>query len=173
MTKATDQYEELIKLLAVFTEAENRINAAQNAANEALLEAVDDAKSEFAQAQKARDEAEAAVKLLSQRHPEWLDGRTIKTPYGTVRFTRTTSLEVPDEDVTVTLIKATRSAEELATFIRTKEVPNKQALELCTDDELKKLGVCRVVTDSIKVSAAKVDLGKAGKTSTTKEKGKA
>lgn len=166
--KDTTHYEGLISLLAVFTEAEIRLALIQGRANEALMDTLDGAKKEFAELQAARDGAEAEIKDLAKRHPEWCDGRTIKTPYGTVKFTRTTSLEIPNPEVTLTLIKASSDAEFRARAVRVIEEPAKEALENLDDEALAKLGVKRVVSDSITVKPAKVDMGKAGKPATGK-----
>jgi hypothetical protein len=168
--KETNHYEALIGLLAVFTEADNRLTKIQTQANEALIDTLDGAKKEYAELQAARDGAEAEIKDLAKRHPEWLaDSRTIKTPYGTVKFTETTSLEIPNPEVTLTLIKHLPDAELRERLIRTVEEPAKEALEAMKDDELAALGVRRIKTDSVTVKAAKVEMGKAGKPGTTKE----
>lgn len=166
--KDTTHYEGLISLLAVFTDADNRLNKIQTQANEALIDTLDGAKREFAELQAARDGAEAEIKDLAKRHPEWCDGRTIKTPYGTVKFTRTTSLEIANPEVTLALIKASPDAEFRVRAIRTIEEPAKEALEALDEASLAKLAVRRVATDSITVKAAKVDMGKAGKPAAAK-----
>jgi len=167
--KGTDHYEALIGLLAVFTDADNRLNKIQTAANEALIDTLDGAKREYAELQAARDGAEAEIKDLVKRHPEWLpEGRTIKTPYGTVKLTEATSLEIPNPEVTLTLIKTLGDPDLRGRLIRTVEEPAKEALETMPDDDLAKLGVRRVKTDSISVKAAKVEMGKAGKPGNTK-----
>lgn len=168
--KKTSHYEALIDLLAVFTDADNRLAKIQTQANEALIDTLDAAKKEYAELQAARDGAEREIKDLAQRHPEWLaDSRTIKTPYGSVKFTETTSLEIPNPEVTLTLIRALPDDELKNRLIRTVEEPAREAMETMKDDELASLGVRRVKTDSVSVKAARVEMGKAGKPGTTKD----
>lgn len=108
---------------------------------------------------------EAEIKQLFARNPQWLtDGeKTVKTPFGSVSSRRSTSLDIPDEEATVTLLelRAVRQTDfDAGLFIRIKKVPNYEALESLPDDELSKLGVTRVTTDRITVKPAKVDAAK-------------
>lgn len=161
------EYQALIQLLAVYTEATNRLAEIQTIANDSLLESLDEQKGDYATYQLALDNAEKAIKDLAAAHPEWLDGRTIKTPYGAVRFTRAKSLVIPDGEITLRLIR-THLGDRSATYVRTVEEPNKEALDTLDDETLAKLGVQRVETDSLKVTPAKVDMGKAAKKSEKK-----
>ena len=156
------EYQALIQLLAVYTEATNRLAEIQTIANDSLLESLDEQKGDYATYQLALDNAESAIKNLAIAHPEWLDGRTIPTPYGKVKFTRASSLDIPDKEVTVLLIKA-HLGEQSSTFIRTKEEPNKDSLATLDDAVLAKLGIKKVEADSITITPAKVDMGKAAK----------
>ena len=133
------------------------------------METLDDSKKDFAQSQSARDSAEEAIKALAATHPEWMDGRTIKTPYGSVKFTRVESLVIPDPDNTLTLIRASFPPSWVSEYIRVTEEPAKEKLETLTDEELASIGVKRLKTDSITVKAAKVDMGKAAKSPKAKE----
>jgi hypothetical protein len=152
----------LIDLLAVYSEASVRLSELQARADATLLETVDGERKEFAELSTALENADTAIKELAGKHPEWADGRTIKTPYGTVRFTRTTKLEVPSPEATVALIRATIKGRNPVEFIRMREEPDLEALGRLDDALLAKVGVIRKTSDSVTIKPAKVDLGKSG-----------
>jgi hypothetical protein len=156
------EYKALIDLLAVFSEASVRLSELQARADAALLETVDGERKEFAELSTALEETDKAIKDLATKHPEWADGRTIKTPYGTVRFTRTTKLKVPSPEATVALIRSKIKDHDPTEFIRTREEPDLEALDRLDDSILAKVGIIRETTDSVSIKPAKVDLGKTG-----------
>ena len=160
--KDTNDYSNLANLLSVHTEAAIRLAEIQSQADSTLMESLDELKPEHVQAQTALEESEAAIKLLAKSHPEWMDGRSIKTPYGTVRFTRSTKIEVANEEATITLIRATY-LDGADVYLRVATELNLETLELLPEADLAKLGLSRVTTDSVSVKPAKVDMGKASK----------
>lgn len=164
-----DTYKNLVDLLAVYSECAARLASLKGIADAALLETVDEHRADFADAQGAMDAAEKAIREIVAAHPEWLDGRTIATPYGKIRLTKTTKLVVANPDATIALIRvyAARDRLEEKAFIRVVEEPNLETLATLDDGLLAKLGISRVVADSIKVSPAEIDMGKA--TKATKE----
>ena len=119
------------------------------------------------------------MEQIAKSHPEWFDGRrSIKTPYGTVKLTKTTKLEVPNEEAAIARLereafarypgedavaKAAR-ASFLDQYTRTTRALNKEALESEDDAFLKLIGVSRATEDSFSAKAATIDLGKAVKT---------
>jgi hypothetical protein len=80
-----------------------------------------------------------------------------------VRFTRTTGLQIADAAATVALIKQKYGDGLAAKMIRKVEEPAVEQLEPLKDEELQKIGVRRITTDSITVKAAKVEMGKGSK----------
>lgn len=159
---SADSYANLVNLLAVYTEASIRLTELQAAADSTLMEALDESKPEYVQARTAVEQAEEAIKELAKAHPEWMTGRAIKTPYGTVKFTRGTRVESLNEEATITLIE-TVFAERQEAFLRQTTELNLETLATLSDDELALIGMRRVTEDSVSVKPAKVDMGKAAK----------
>jgi hypothetical protein len=174
----TEDFQNLVNLLAVFTEASNRLAQLQTDANNQLLDALDEIKVDYAKLQETVTQAEAAMELIALKHPEWFAvKRSIKTPYGTVSLRKATRLDVPNEEATIILIKhlaekrARDQAQAIAgapvepfdasTFIRTKEELDLEALEKLDDATLAQLRIKRVQDDKFSVKPATLDLGKA------------
>jgi len=162
----------MVNLLAVYSDASNRLTELESSANAALLTIVDEHKTEYAQLQKALTDAESALELIALAHTEWFgeNRKSIKTPYGAVKFRRGAKLVVKNEEATVLLIQ--REGErnpEFNDYLRKVETLNIEALERCDDATLKKLRIERVVEDSFSVVPAKVDMGKAVKEAAEKE----
>jgi hypothetical protein len=159
-----DDFKNMLDLLAVYTEAQNRLSTMETDASEHLLDFVDDVRGEYSQAQRALTESEAAIISIAGKHPEWFgDKRTIKTPYGQVSCRRTAKLEVPNEEATIILIQNSDLSDD--EYLRQNVALNLEALERLEDAELKRLRIRRVTDESISVKAGKVDLGKAVKES--------
>ena len=165
------EYKNLVDLLAVYSEANTRMLALQSQMQDQYLELIDGGKAEYAELQAKLAETEAALETLALTHPEWFpEGRkSIKTPYGAVKLTTATSLEVRNEEATIILIE--RDPALAAKCLRQKTELNREALEQLTDQELKALRVVRVQSQSFKVEPAKLDMGKAVKEA-AKAKGK-
>lgn len=170
-------FQEVVNLLAVFSEATSRLAEIEATANAQLLELIDDHKAEYSKLQEACRKAEAALEVICRSHPEWFkSAKTIKTPYGSVSFRTGTSLAVTNDEATVKLLRAeeerTRTQRHLDAqtpvfdakqFIRMVELPNLEALEKLDDSTLAKFMVKRVSADSFTAKGAKVDFGKAVK----------
>lgn len=170
-TSDSPDFAEMVKLLAVFSEAASRLAEIEAEANSALLQLIDEHKAEYAKLQEAQKAAETALEAIARTHPEWFSAaRSIKTPYGKVSFRTGTSLRVENDEATVKLIYAEEArinaqgtpfiAED---YIRVQEVPNIEALEKLDDALLARFMVKRVSADSFSVTPAKVDFGKAVK----------
>lgn len=160
-------FERLVELQQLFAQSDTALDQVQVDADRALSATTDRAKQSYAAAKTLRDEAEAEIRTLVGRHPEWLDGRTIRTPYGSIEFRKSSKLEVASDEATVALIDAiytrpgaTHRPDQL---VRTVREPNLEVLDTLSDDELKKVGIVRKSTESITVKRAKVELGKKGK----------
>lgn len=159
---ATPDFEEVIKLLAVFSAASNTLRQIEADANGELLEMIDEFKKDYAAAQEAATKAESALETICRAHPEWFQtARSIKTPYGKVQFHRGTKLDIANAEATCRLLRATLGDEQAKPYIRSVEEPDKEALEVLPDDQLARVMVKRVVDDSFSATAAKVDFGKA------------
>ena len=161
----TADFENMVRLLSVLTESTNQLNALQNEANEGLLEILDDGISTYAKLQQAATEAESALELIARKHPEWFEvKKSIKTPYGTLKFTESTVIEIPNEEVTLILIDNESRADatfDPAKFKREVITVNVEALEGLDDVTLARLRCKRVTKQNFKVTPATLDMGKA------------
>lgn len=165
----SQDYKNLIDLQAVHSAATQRIAEITASLQEEYLALVDDVRIDYAAAQQKISEAEAALELLARSHPEWFgDKRGIKTPYGTVKFHTGTSLDVPNEEVSILLIEE-HAPMDAAKYLRTEKKLNLEALSELTDEQLKALRINRIKTDNFSVKAATIDLGKAVKQAEEKE----
>lgn len=152
-------YSNLIDLLAVYSDATDRLAELQSRLNDDQRSLVDDARDEYVELQTKLGEAEAAVEVICRRHPEWFKkAKTLKTLYGAAGFRETTRVIVPDERAAITLITA---AGRDADFVRTVRELDLEALEKLGDDELAKFGLIRKTDNAFSLKPAKLDLGKA------------
>lgn len=183
MPEPTDDYQNLVNLLAVFSEATGQMATLEGSINAAYLDIVDDHKTEYAALQKTLTESEGALITLAKQHPEWFaEAKTIKTPFGEVHSQKTTTHTVSNETATIELIKHARDraaqfgndgkAETLKTILKVEESINlKRCAELTEKDlqgygiDLQHLGISRTNEESITVKPAKVSLGQAVKAS--------
>lgn len=164
-TPATPEFQNAIDLLAVLTEASNRLALIEAAADQEFIEIVDEFKKEFAQAQEAATKATSALETICRSHPEWFQtARTIKTPYGKVSFHRATRLEIPDEEATCRLLVAILGETDAASFIRHHQEADKEALALLPPETLARVMVREVVEDHFTAAPAKMEFGKAVQT---------
>lgn len=168
--KNEDDFKNMVDLLAVYSEAANRMSVLQSEINGELLELVDGKKSEYSQLQKALTESETALELLARKHPEWFaEKKSIKTPYGEVKFHSSSKLKVKNEELSIYLIEEMVAA-DTTIYIREEKHLNLEALEKLDDDVLMRMKIERVRDDSFSVKEAKLDLGKAVKEAAKKEK---
>ena len=163
-------YKNLIDLLAVFSEAKQRLAALELDAQSEFTGIIDEARKPYTDAQIAVTQSEAAIVAIAEAHPEWFAARrSLKTPYGTVSVRKTTKLAIPNEEATILLIKQRFDGEKAADFVRSAEALDLEALEKLDDRELKALRIKRVTDDSISLREAKIDLGKAVKATESEE----
>jgi len=156
-------YKNLVDLMALHAEAHGRMAALEAELQQEWLELVDKRRKEYADLQHTIADSQESIEVLATLNPQWFEkAKTLKTPYGTVAFRKTTKLNVKNEEVTIVLIEQ-RGEEEVGLYVRTKKELNLEALEKLDDAELKKFRITRETTESCTVKAAKVDLGKAVK----------
>lgn len=162
-----DDYKNLIDLLAVFSEGRQRLATLELEAQSEFTEIVDTHRAEYAELQSKISQAEAAIDEIATRHPEWFtEKRHVKTPYGTVKVTRTTKLKVSNEEAAILRIEHAGHGEK---FIRTEKALNLEALEALSDDELKAFGIIRIRDENVSVKEATIDFGKAVKAAEKQE----
>jgi hypothetical protein len=154
-------FADLVNLFAALTKSENNLARLQQVLDSQHLETVQGHMEAYKEIQTLIGECEAAIKVIAARNPQWFeDKKSIAMPVGELKRTTSTSIEIADEEITMTLI---RNAGRAAEFIKTSHVISKEALELLKDEDLKKFGVKRVVEHNYKCAPASVDLGKAVK----------
>ncbi|MDB6125477.1 MAG: hypothetical protein JWQ71_4470 [Pedosphaera sp.] len=163
--KDSNEFANMVSLLAVYSEASNRLEELQSEINREFLESVDEHQTEYAGLQETLTRTEAALEAVALTHPAWFQTKkSIKTPYGTL--TTSKKLHVPNEEVTLVLLEAESKADakfQVGHFIRNTPELNLEALEKLDDDMLARLRIHRVTDQNFKVDAAKVDMGKAVK----------
>lgn len=162
----SEDFTNLVNLLSVFSEATHKLDEMQANLNGELMLVIDQYKADYAAMQKTLTEAETALEVIATRHPEWFtEKKGLKTPYGTVKFTRSNPLVVPNEELTIELIE--RDAHGLGldpeNLIREVKTLNLEVLETLTPEHLKAFRCKREAKENFSVVAAKVDLGKAVK----------
>jgi hypothetical protein len=177
--KNPDDFKNLVDLLAVFSEATNRLDDLSADVNQSVIEVVDEHKAEYASLQQKLVEAEGALEILARRHPDWFVAKkTIKTPYGSVSLKdNPPKLETANAEVSIVLIEAEIKAEEAAKpgtvspkrkLLRQHTELNLEALGQLNDAELAAYRITRTQSDTFGVKAAKLDLGKAVKEAAAK-----
>jgi hypothetical protein len=177
--KNPDDFKNLVDLLAVFSEATNRLDDLSVDVNQSIIELVDEHKAEYASLQQKLVEAEGALEILARRHPDWFVAKkTIKTPYGSVSLKdNPPKLDAPNAEVSIVLIEAEIKAEEATRpgivspkrkLLRQHTELNLEALGQLNDAELAAYRITRTQSDTFGVKAAKLDLGKAVKEAAAK-----
>lgn len=168
MNNPSDSYTNLVNLQAIHSEAHARMAELESMLQQAWLDIVDSYRPEYAKIQEAIATSEEGIEYLATINKQWFEkSRTLKTPYGTVGFRRVTKLEVKNEDVTIALLE--QIGEDGLPFLVPSKKLNLEALEKLDDEELARIRVARVTTDSCQVKPAKIDLGKAVKAAAQSE----
>lgn len=168
-TIETKDYKNLISLLSIGAEATARMDELQNSLHQAWLEMVDTMRTEYAKLQNTIASAEQAIEDAADLNPQWFKKqKSLKTPYGTVSYRKTTKLEVPNEEVSILLLE--QLGQDGLPFLKTEKKLVLEALEKLDDQELERLRLRRATTQSFSVKYAKPDLGKAV-AAAAKEKG--
>ncbi len=163
-TIADDQsYISLVGLISAHAQLAVRLAEMQNIADMTLQDAAELMRVEHATLQERQGALEGQIELIVRQHPEWFEKRkSIVTPGGTVKLTSTTSLEVANEELSITLLETHFGSEnECEAYLRRKTTLNLEALEQLDDTDLKRLKIRRVTADKFSVTPAKVNLGKA------------
>ena len=166
-TQATD-YDNLVDLLAVLTEANNQMAVLQAEANDAMLQIVDEHKKDYAKLQQIKADTEAALEIIARKHPEWFaKKKSLTTPFGAVSLkTNPPKLEVKNEELSIVLLEqeAERNPEfKVAGFIEVKKVLRLDVLAGEEDAFLKKFRIHRTQEDTFSAKPATLKLGEAVK----------
>lgn len=160
-------FDNAINLLAVLGEARRRLDVLEREIEEGYLAIVADKRERYAKLQSTISETEAALEVIARRNQVWFaDAKTVKTPYGAVKFTSSKELVVANEEASIVLIEAAGRPE----LLRRKTELNREALAELDDAELAKFGLARKAKENLKVVTDVVDLGKAVKSVEKSEK---
>jgi hypothetical protein len=153
-------YKNLIDLMAIYAESSARMDELEADLNQAWLDLVDARRADYSKLQLTLSKAEEAIKELSIVNPQWFAKvKTLRTPYGTVAFRRSTKLEVKNEEASIILLE--QLGQDGLPFLKTEKTLVLEALEKLDDAELECLRIRRVESESCTIKAAKPDLGKA------------
>lgn len=170
-------FQNLVNLLAVYTEAHNQLAACQNQANEQMLEILDDIKPDYAALQSTITKTEAALETICLLHPDWFtEKRTIRTAFGTVKLSKSPPhLVVSNEELTLLLVKQlhgqpigapdpeTGEPQQLFSApdaIRIRETLNLEYLAQFDEATLARLRITRAQDHTFTAKPATLDLGK-------------
>lgn len=163
-------YKNLIDLMALYADGVNRLAELENELLQEHLAMVDTRRKDYADLQQKIADSQESIETLATLNPQWFaKAKTLKTPYGTIAFRKTTKLNVKNEEASIILIeqqieKLEGADKEAAEgYIRTNKELDLEALEKLPDVDLKKFRITRETTESCTVKAAKIDLGKAVK----------
>ncbi|HEY3913656.1 MAG TPA: host-nuclease inhibitor Gam family protein [Verrucomicrobiae bacterium] len=160
------EYREMLDLLAVHSESTNQLAVIQAECNDELLAIMDPRRDQFADLTVAIRDAEVALEAIARQHPEWFgDKKSVKTPYGTVKFHASKVIEADDEKLSVALIEEACQFD----YLRQIHVLNIESLEKLTDKQLEQFRLRRVEKKNFSVKPATVDLGKAISTADSEE----
>jgi Bacteriophage Mu Gam like protein len=159
-TDSAKHYKSLVDCQAIHTEATNRLAKLEATLLDDYLTSVDALRKDYTNLQEAISKSEAAIRDIALMHPEWFaEVKTVTTPYGSVQSRSGTKLEVGNEEVTIALI--TQLGPDAAPFLRQEITLNLEALESLSDDELGRIRVKRVSSESLVIKPTKPNLGKA------------
>lgn len=166
----TDHYKDVVDNLSILLDATNQQTALETRINQGYLDLVDEHREEYAKLQEAISKVNANIEAIALVNPQWFEQKkTLTTPYGEVKSRKSTTLEVPNEEVTIVLLE--QLGPEAAAFIRTKKELNLEALEQLSDEELKRIRITRVVKETITAKPKQIDMGKAAKSAEKRAKG--
>jgi hypothetical protein len=164
-------FENVINLLSVLGEANRQLDALTRQIEVGYIALVNPQRERYAKLQGTVTETEAALEVIARRNPQWFDDKkSVTTPFGGVKFTKSSELVVADENISVQLVLALAGKDGAAKYLRTVQVLNKEALDELTDAELAKFGVLRKAKENFKAATDVVNLGKAVKAAERSDK---
>jgi hypothetical protein len=157
------QYNRLNELLSDFSSASTALERAEANIKTVQLEAAKTLLPEFAQLKIAVADLEEKLKCQCEEHYQALfpeDKRTHNTPFGAVKYHKSTSLEYEDEEkvvLKIQLVCAKEAKQAKPRFaedqiLRTLQEPNLEALTTLDDAVLALFGIVRVTKDNFKAT---------------------
>jgi predicted nuclease with TOPRIM domain len=171
--KTSTEYTNMLDLQALVSDCTNRLKELEAEVNNELLSEIDSRRADYAQLQESISKAEQSLELIALKHPEWFgDKQSLKTLYGSLKFQKSTCLDVVNAELSLALIDAEAAANKefnAAHYTRTKRELNLDALSALDDATLAKFRIKRVEKSNFSVVPVKVDLGKAVKEATERK----
>lgn len=153
-------YNNLSELVAIVADEDAKVQELDARVNETLRLEVDDVRAEITESQANIKQAEEAAEVICAKNRKWFGGKqSLNLPHGTCTFRESTSLNVPSEPTSITLVRAVLGP-DADKYVRTVETLDLEALEKLDDATLTKLGITRVKKETFSVKPRKVDLGK-------------
>lgn len=150
----------VVDLLAEVARANHRLTELQQSADLQLFTYAKSVQKEHTDLTELVANAEAEIEQIVRRHPEWFESRkSIPSPYGTVKLTSSTRLEVADEESAVQRV-CDFFRKECTNYLRVVPILNLEALAQLDDRQLKALRIKRIIEDKFSIQLAKVNLGK-------------
>lgn len=157
-------FENVTNLLAVLGEANRQLAALTREIETAYVALVNPHRERYAKLQSTVAETEAALETIARRNPQWFEERkTLATPFGGLKFTRSTELVVDDENISLQLIAALGGPSAAAKYLRTVQVLNKEALATLDDAALARFGLARRTKENFSAGTDLVHLGRSFK----------
>ena len=174
------QYNKINELLADFSTASTALERAEANIKTVQLEAAKTLLPEYAQLKIKVSELEAAIHKLCEEHNASLfpdpDKRSHKTPFGEVKYHRSSSLEFDDTETVVLKIQVACAREEkeaakqnrVPRFIESQLLhvhfePNLEVLTTMDDSTISLFGIHRETKDNFKVTPFALKTDKPGK----------
>jgi hypothetical protein len=166
---APGDFAQAVDLLAALGHAHRQLAALNDELERGYAELVKPKRALYARLSATVSATEAALEAIARRNPAWFaERKTLRTPCGAVKFTRSTELHVADENISVQLVQALAGPDGAARYLRTVLVLNKEVLETLADDQLARFGIARRTKENFSAATEVVDLGKTLKTADRK-----
>ncbi len=176
------KYNSLNELLAEYSELTAELSAIEAEVNKSQITAARPLLPQHANTKARIGEIESKLREIAIANPELFpdDKRSHQTPFGSISFRRSTSLEFEDEEKVMLKIKVACQKEALRaqrtneppafteeTLLRSRQEPNLEALEQLDDTLLALFGIVRKESEKFTVKPLEVKadklLKKAGK----------
>ena len=156
-------YEEMLHIQSVHSTACNNLEVLQTEANRELIALMSERKEIFAQLSVAIADAEAALEIIARLHPEWfLKKKSLRTPFGEIKFHASTVLEIANADITLALVKSAAEHDaEFSLALVKVETLDREALEKLDDAVLERFRIRRVKKENFSVKPAQAIMGEA------------
>lgn len=157
-------FQHFTKFLALYNDKSWELATIQAQIEGAVLRVVEMHRDRFADLQQGLLWAGEMVEALARENPQWFGaGKTLRTPYGTVKFTAATRVMITtNETAVITAVEQIHDEGQGVPnpFLRRRVELNLEALAGLPEDILRDLGLARVTDDRFSFKPLRVDVGK-------------